>query len=334
MSDKYKNSHEGILTEDIEDGSVIAYVEITDLIGNTLDTNKVSRKDSTQKLSYGQGNRTEVTRTNVITARFSDSRSNQPYRPALKKGNRVIVWRYSDSDEWYWHPDDRDKSAKTTDRHRTQVPAKAKLDNEPLTDDNTYFIEANSEEGHVTIKTSSVNGEKYRYTITITTKGDGSQGISIGDGQNTLSINSDGQRVSMTNSENSSISLIGQNIKISCEGSVHIDAKEHIRTMSSYFSVTAKEGIGLIAQSIGIIGSKILSLVSNSLSFASSSGGKGMSITNNKLWSNYDIEAPNFSTSGEIKASSVKASAIQDNQTAPKLKDYPAASAPNIPGQR
>ena len=331
---RHKQVHEGELTEDIEDGSVTAYVEITDLLANTLDTNKVSRKESTQKLIYGQGNVTEVTRSNVITARYDDSESNQPYRPALKKSNRVLLWRYSDSDDWYWQPDDRDRSAKTTDRRRIQVAAKSKLDNEPLTDDNTYFIETNSEEGNVTIKTSSVNGEKYRYIISIKTKGDGQQGIVVGDGENTFQINSDGQTVSMTNSAKSSISLIGPNINLSCEGSIFVNAKEHIRTNSLYFSITAKEGIGLIAKTIGIIGSNILSLISNSLSLASSSGGGGMSITGNKLWSNYDIEAPNFYTDGEVKANSVKGSSVQDNQAAPRLKHTTPKQAPNIPGQR
>ena len=333
MLNKHKHEYEGTLMENLEDNSVIAYIELTGLIVNTLDTNRVSRKDSVQNLTYGQNNVTQVTRTNVITARFDDSKSNQPYRPALKKGNRVIAWRYSDSDDWYWYADDRDRSAKTTDRQRIQVPAKPKLNDEPLNDDNTYFIETNSEEGHITIKTSSANGEKYRYTITITTKGDGSQGISVGDGENTFSINSDRQTVSMTNSAKSSISLIGQNINILCEGSVTINAKEHIRTKSTFFSVTASDGIGLIGKTINIIGSNILSLISKSLSFASSSGGGGMSITGNKLWSTYDIEAPNFSADGEIKAKSIKGSSVQDNQSAPKLRHDRPKQAPKIPGQ-
>ena len=334
MTGKHRQEYEGTLTEDIEDNSIIAYVELTDLLVNTLDTNIVSRKDSTQKLTYGKGNRVQVTRTNVIKARFDDAQANQPYRPALKKGNRVVVWRYSDSDDWYWKADDRDKSAKTTDRLRFEVPAKKKLDNEPLTDDNTYFIEANSEEGRFDIKTSSGNGEEFRYSLTIKTKEKGSNGIFLGDSDgNAFQINTDKKTVSMTNSSGSSIALMDKNIVLSCEGSINIKAKEHVRSKSRYFSVSASNGISLIAKTVSIVGSNILSLISNNLSFASSSGGGGMSITGNKLWSNYDIEAPNFSTDGEVKARNIKGTSVERDQPTPYLKHYKPKQAPSIPGQ-
>ena len=332
MTDRFKQEYEGILAEDIEDNSVIAYIELTGLLVNVLDSNKVSRKDSTQTLNYGKGNQTSVTRTTVITARFDDAQANQPYRPALKQGNRAIAWRYSDSDDWYWRADDRDKSSKTTDRFRQEVAAKEKLDSEPLTDDNSYFYELNSQEGHVIIKTSSVNGEEFRYTLSFKTKEDGSNGIFLGDNDgNAFQLNTNAKTMSMTNSSGSSIALMDKNIVISCEGSIHIKAKDHIRMKSTHLSGNIKNTISFTANSLKFLITNVTSISARIISLLTKS--RGVGITNGKFWSNFRFEAPSILCSGSIKTGPSTAPGYGSPVSPPSIDNSSPDEAPKTPGQ-
>lgn len=145
--------------------------------------------------------------TNTITASFLGE-SNRKYPPSVRRGEQVQVIQLGDSDIYYWKSLGRDPELRQLEVWRIEVSDKTAL-NEPLTDENTYYIELNTRTSALTMKTATYNGEKARYFFQMNGKlGTFNLNDNIG---NLIKIDSLKHRITLANKDGSMLDLFGKN---------------------------------------------------------------------------------------------------------------------------
>lgn len=113
-----------------------------------------------------------ATTQNYTEAEYFDLTTNRAYPPDVVKGEQVILFKYSDSEKYYWFSAGRDDKHRHTERIRFQVADEKKTVKE-LTDDNTYYFEMDTlHNKHIAIRTSKTDEEKFRYLFKFDAKED------------------------------------------------------------------------------------------------------------------------------------------------------------------
>lgn len=161
---------------------------------------------------------------NYIVASYRGNNSNRSFPPDIRKGEQVIVTNMGDSDKWWWRESARNDANRRTETLRFSISGTTQT--QPMThDDNSYFIEIDTRRSHrIRMVTSKADGEKYKYVIEI----DADAGkIFIGDDdKNLITLESENQRISMKNKEDSIIEMHGKDITIACKGDICIHSQE------------------------------------------------------------------------------------------------------------
>lgn len=162
--------------------------------------------------------------TNFIKAVWRGDPDN-PYPPAIRKGEQVTVFNMGDTDVWYWSCDGRDESMRRLDTKRFSVSGN--LDNNSEnTDDNTYFLEIDTlRHKHIKLSTSQQDGEQFRYMLLLDA---GNNCITLTDDKNnSVTIESgDAPRITLRNSKNSFIKLDDETITLACKRDISIKSEE------------------------------------------------------------------------------------------------------------
>lgn len=198
--------------------------------------------------------------------------SENPYPPAIRKGEQVTIFSLGDSDMWYWSCEGRDESMRRLDTKRLSVSGN--LDNNSeSTDDNSYFLEIDTlRNKHIKLSTSQQDGEKYRYMLLMDA---GNNTISLTDDKNnSVTIeSSDTPRITLRNSKNSFIKLEDESISIACkkditvkseQGKIMFQSKDNISMTSTNGRATVhgKQRVRLTSESDDVhIGAKEKSII-------------------------------------------------------------------------
>jgi hypothetical protein len=161
-----------------------------------------------------------VTTGTTITANYIGS-PNRKYPPTIKRGEQVFVKQFDGADSYYWESAGRDPEVRTREVYRMEIAARPK-GNAPLTDDDTYYLEINSQTGRIVVKTSNKLGEKARYTLDINTaEGTVLFGDSTG---NAFQINTENKQVAMVNAGDASVTLNNRTVSIAAPEDIILSA--------------------------------------------------------------------------------------------------------------
>ena len=135
-----------------------------------------------------------VNSTNVIVAEYLNPYYNIQYPPFVRKGQRVIVLNYADTNNFYWLPlgIDHHLNQKGVFRFFVKDTTEDGLPN----DQNSYYVEIDTLfKKRVIVQTAKADGEQFKYTILIDAK------------RNRLCINDDDGREIILNSTNDTITM-------------------------------------------------------------------------------------------------------------------------------
>lgn len=107
----------------------------------------------------------------AITATWLPWGSNRISAPDIRRGERVAIYQYEDTDQYYWTDLGLDAALR---RKETVILAISNIsDNnseDPLSVDNCYFIELSTHNKAITIQTSKSDGEEFLYTFQLNPK--------------------------------------------------------------------------------------------------------------------------------------------------------------------
>lgn len=184
--------------------------------------------DKTKEESYNLKNEKDeeiagdVKTSNHVVADYFGLATNNKHPPCIVKGEQVVVFKYTGEDKYYWISFGRDDNLRRGDIYKL-CASNDMSNNKELTDDNTYFMEINTKTDKlVRIHTSTSDGEKYSYDISIKPK---ENKLAINDSNgNVFLIKSDEKRVTLNTGGNSIINMINDSIEIFAPRNIFIRA--------------------------------------------------------------------------------------------------------------
>lgn len=130
----------------------------------------------------------------IIVAKWLASDSNRMTSPMVHKGESVEIYRYADTDKYYWKTNAREPSLRKKEivchgYSNVEDPLK------PFNKESSYWHEIDTINKTMTVSTSKSDGEKYKYTVKIDAK------------NNVVYLSDDVGNTVMLNSENGSVNV-------------------------------------------------------------------------------------------------------------------------------
>lgn len=165
---------------------------------------------------------------------------NRVTAPDVRKGERVEIYRFGDSDEFYWVSSGLDahlRRLETVIYRYSDIPD-GKSDETPDAS-NCYTIEVSTHRKHVTLKTVTVNGEAAEYIIQLNT-GDGAFTLTDDLG-NHFQLDSVERLWEMVNGDGTYLKLDKKNIDIYAPENIAITADENLDIACKNFTSSVVE---------------------------------------------------------------------------------------------
>jgi len=161
--------------------------------------------------------------------------------PRFVKGERVVV-HFADNDiknPVYMPYQIKDDIKRKNDIMRIYAPSKEKED-DPMDDDNTYFMEINTKEKFVRLKTTNKDGEKCPFTYNINSK-DGIVTFKDDSEKRMFEWNYDEDKLFFGTDGGVEFEMKEAAVKIKCE-TYEIDASKSIKMKTSKFLLESNQG--------------------------------------------------------------------------------------------
>jgi hypothetical protein len=151
----------------------------------------------------------ELTFDNVVPAHWLPMGSNRQTSPDVRRGERVLIWRYADADRFYWTDMGLDQPLRKLETVRHVYSATQEEDTE-VSADNHYYAEVSTHNKTLTLHTSQANDEPFSYDIQIDTE-KGQLTVTDNDG-NYLHLDSKAMLWHIHNKEGTEVKLDKQEI--------------------------------------------------------------------------------------------------------------------------
>ncbi len=169
-----------------------------------------------------------------IVAKWIFSSGNRVTAPNVKKNESVLIYRFADTDEFYWQTFMREPSLRRREHVHyafSNLPSGVK----PYDKNSSYWFEISTREKHIHLHTSKNDNEPFEYDLNIDTKignlsitDDIQNSITIDSKNRIITINhTSGNKIqitdndiSMTNQSGSNINMNGGDITINCNNLV------------------------------------------------------------------------------------------------------------------
>lgn len=162
--------------------------------------------------------------------------------PDVRRGERVFIYRYADTDKFYWVESGLDRRFRRleTTTYMWQADPDAK-DDDPWTEENCYMLEVSTHSKLVTFSTSQKNKEPFKYVFQLNTA-EGFFSITDQD-NNVIQLNSAEQIIHLQNKNGTHWVLDKDNLVGKAIANIIVEAGEGISFTSKTFSIKAEESI-------------------------------------------------------------------------------------------
>lgn len=112
---------------------------------------------------------TKVVSDNVVTATWIGS-THRRTPPDIRRGERVVLWKFGDTDKYYWSSMGRDDNVRKLETLIFTVSDTTDESKDSTDPANCYSLEVSTHRGNITLHTVKTNGEPYAYTFQFNTK--------------------------------------------------------------------------------------------------------------------------------------------------------------------
>lgn len=154
---------------------------------------------------------------------FPMANSNRRTSPDVRRGERVVIYRFADRNEYMWQSLGLDDHLRKLETVVFSISGTADEEVDGTEAENAYFIEASSHRGTLTIQTSMVNDEKTSWAFQM----DGKNGrLTVSDHLgNNMHINSVDTIVELENADNTLVRLDKKTILMEAAESITAKTK-------------------------------------------------------------------------------------------------------------
>lgn len=202
-------------------------------------TGSVNRSEITGKDKSGNDYTASINETDSISATWMPMGSNRGTAPDVRRGERVEIWRYADSNVYYW------KEIGLDDNLRRLETITIFLSNEsdPTKEytpglEQSYYISASTHDKNITIATNKNDGEEFAYTVQINSK-DGNITIQddVGD---IIQLDSAAIRILLKNKNGTEVYLEEDEIHLNAVTDIIESAPKNYSINCKNYSLTAE----------------------------------------------------------------------------------------------
>jgi hypothetical protein len=142
----------------------ITPIEDTPMVDGELSTNANQVLTQGTDLT-GQQYQTNMTSSGTIRATWLPvGQANRLTAPDVRRGEQVIIYRYGDTDKYYWNTMRNDLNYRKLETVVFGISATAAEGASP-DQTNTYYVEFSSHKKSITLITTKANGEPYAYSF-------------------------------------------------------------------------------------------------------------------------------------------------------------------------
>lgn len=184
----------------------------------------------------------EVTHDTSITAHWLPRSGNRQTAPDVRRGQRVRLYQFGDTDKYYWEYLGLDDPLF---RLETIIIA---INNNPVTESddtldlsNCYYLEVSTHAQHITFKTCKSNQEPFEYTVQLDTKN--GQFVLTDDADNHLLLNSRDRHIRMHNHDGTWVEVNKKNINAYAPDSVNVKAEKDVTVICDKMTIKAKSKV-------------------------------------------------------------------------------------------
>lgn len=223
----------GRATHDIERGSKL--LKVADIEKMPMQHGKLNDKSTTVTSNSSDAlGKTHAAKGKIgsgIPCTWINYFGNRLIAPDIRKGERVLIWRYGDSKDYFWTPTNLDEEFRTLEHLLLGVSNRSSKGKGKLNRDNTYYLELDTYNKIINLQTSKSDGEKYIYNIRIDGK---KHTVFVGDNVgNEYSIDSLNTKVQLKNKDGSVFTLDKKDIALNCSGN-------YTATVANSYTVTCE----------------------------------------------------------------------------------------------
>jgi hypothetical protein len=164
----------------------------------------------------------KVTVDNAVQAKWFPMATNRMTPPDVRRGERVLLWQYGDTDTFYWTELGWDDHLRKLETVRYSFSGTADESVDPTKPENCYFLEVSTHTGLITLKTSKVNKELCAYVLQLNTI----TGVFIiaDDIGNNMHLDSKNTLIEFTNANGTTIQLDKSKIFAHADDTITFDA--------------------------------------------------------------------------------------------------------------
>jgi hypothetical protein len=198
-------------------------------------TQEVEGKDSDGK-SYTA---TTITDNAIEADWFPLDAGDRMTSPDVRRGERVLIWRYGDSDDYYWTPTGLDNHLRKLETVVHMYSATADESVTELTADNAYVVSVSTHKKAITITTSTANGEPTKWCLQLNTA-DGRL-MFTEDGGNTVEIDAKNSLIELLNADKSRMSLDKTNIYVYADDGLFIETGKSVEIKTQTVKIDCKD---------------------------------------------------------------------------------------------
>lgn len=165
--------------------------------------------------------------SSTIACKWYPRGSNRHTAPDVRKGERVEIWRFGDSPEYYWVPKGLDDHLRRLETVRFLFNADPDgLGDNPPSPENCWVVEISTHEKKITIQTTKINEEPFAYTIQL----NAAEGYFtvMDDADNYLMLDSAERHIRFQNGDGAFLELLKRNISAYAPDDINVEAVRDI----------------------------------------------------------------------------------------------------------
>lgn len=240
----------GIAAENLklaaDDGSInhrleVVPIEASMMLNGELNSDQIEEILKAKDANGGEYQVKSKTANSVPATWLPLGGSNRFTPPNVRRGERIVLYRFADADKFYWATLFDDIQLRKLETVIYAWSGTQDESDQSITPNSHYFLEVSTHKGLVHFHTSKKNGEFTSYDLQINTK-DGF--IRIQDDIGNLFIfDSKEKQIAMKNADDCFIQINKKNAEINVPETLSIKAKNVIEEISEKISVKAGDSI-------------------------------------------------------------------------------------------
>lgn len=172
----------------------------------------------------------------------------QQTAPDVRRDERVLIWRFGDSNRFFWTPLGLDNHLRKLETVTLMFSGTQDEAEEEMSPDNSYVFTVSTHEGHITLTTSVANEELTRWALQFNTRE--GRFILTEENGNEFFIDAANSYISLTNADHSKIELDRRDIRIHCDDHFLLEAGQSITMRTKTFKIECETYELVASQSI------------------------------------------------------------------------------------